>query len=308
MLPWSSPTTTRPSSCLRWSRPPQPGSDGASKPSTATACCRWPRPIASSPPPTPFAASSSAPSRTTSRICPSRTLWRSPCLHRDRCPTPSLIDGRWPRTSILGGNDGALAALPIDHSVAPAPLRGGACGGRGSIAQLPAIEAPFVRRDSQPPRRGRSQRTLPLSPFRPHIRPPGISRAHDPGTMDARTTCHRAPTGAAAGGGACTRLGRGLPRPAHHLARTRLQPVLAPRRPRSLLGSSRVGPTHPRGACQRSPRAPLLGGGARNRRDSRPAVERCPAPARARRPNPQLPAHAVGQEDPRVESKHHSRR
>ena len=41
-------------------------------------------------------------------------------------------------------------------------------------------------------------------------------------------------------------------------------------------------------------------GAVRSRRDARSAVERRAASARARRPHAQLPAHAVGQEDPRV--------
>ena len=65
--------------------------------------------------------------------------------------------------------------------------------------------------------------------------------------------------------------------------------------------AARLGARHARAARRRSARrTSTRSTSSTGARDPRPAVERGAAPARARRAHPQLPAHAVGQEDPRV--------
>ena len=93
---------------------------------------------------------------------------------------------------------------------------------------------------------------------------------------------------------------RGVPRPARDVARDRLQRRRAPRRPRPLRHAAGVGAGDAGGARPRSAAAPLRSRRVRAGGDARSAVERRADGAGARRPHPHLPAHAVGQEDPRM--------
>ena len=100
---------------------------------------------------------------------------------------------------------------------------------------------------------------------------------------------------------------RGVPRRARHVARARLRLLLSPRRLRSLRRAAGVGAAR-RSTSTRAIRGPScytraeLEAAATARSD----VERGAAPAARRGPHPQLPAHAVGQEDPRVVARRRS--
>ncbi|MFN0007869.1 MAG: deoxyribodipyrimidine photolyase [Planctomycetota bacterium] len=66
---------------------------------------------------------------------------RSDPLRTELRPCRRLPDGvaaRWPRASesLLGGADGALAELPIDHGVPPAPLAGGSQAGSRALKRF----------------------------------------------------------------------------------------------------------------------------------------------------------------------------
>jgi deoxyribodipyrimidine photo-lyase len=55
-------------------------------------------------------------------------------------PLPAAIAGRWPAATgaLLAGDGAALARLPIDHDVAPAPVTGGSAAGRRALARFVA--------------------------------------------------------------------------------------------------------------------------------------------------------------------------
>lgn len=62
-------------------------------------------------------------------------------LGASNAPLPSLPDeitARWPRASadLLAGDPAALARLPIDHSVGPAPISGGGAAARAALARF----------------------------------------------------------------------------------------------------------------------------------------------------------------------------
>ena len=218
-------------------------------------------------------------------------------------PAPALdaVLARWPEASpaLLTGAAGALASLPIDHDVAPVPVAGRGRGGAGPAEGVRRARPRHLRRRS--PRSGRSadQRPVAVPALRPRIGARGVRRGDDARGLDAPEAGRERRRQARGLVGRQSRRG-GVPGPARHVARARVQRRRAPRRPRPLRHAAGVGAGDAGRARPRSAAAPLRPRRVRAGGDARSAVERGADGAGARRPHPHLPAHAVGQEDPRM--------
>ena len=299
------------SSCRAWSRRRRRGSTCGSRRSTATACCRCARADRAFPtrvrvPPLPAAATLRARTSPTlpragSAAPASRAAAAARCRETVRAALAAAARRRCspatPRRS---------RALPIDHARRRrSPTRGGGASGaaRGSRAFVDASLA-ALRRRAQPTRT--TTATSGLSPY--------LHFGHVVGARGAspRSSTREGWTPARAGARATRRQARGLvgharerrgvPRRARHVARARLQRLRAPRRTTTATSRCPAGRARRSSAHARDPRDRTVYTleQLERRRDARPAVERRAAQLRARGPHPQLPAHAVGQEDPRV--------
>ena len=227
-----------------------------------------------------------------------------PCSGRRLAPAPTLpraIIDRWPaaRPGLLAGATSAAGCRSTTRC-RRAPWRAGPWRRRrGWRAFLQGGLARYGEERNHPDEDAASG----LSPYLHfgHVSAHEVSEllAHEGWSADRLAGArHRAARGLVGR----RRGGRGVPRPARHLARARLQLLRGtgadydryeslPEWARATLGQARARP-----AAAPLRRSTTLGGGG----DARPAVERRAAPARARGPHAQLPADAVGQEDPRV--------
>ena len=92
---------------------------------------------------------------------PLRALPRGPAA-----TLPPAIAKRWPAAATVLDRHAPLAALPIDHTVPPAPLRGGELAGRRRLAAFVESEPRAIWPRAQPSRRGRHEPAVPLPAFR----------------------------------------------------------------------------------------------------------------------------------------------
>ena len=248
---------------------------------TPTACFRCGRRTGRSSRPTSSAATCRRTCRRTSTTCRPRILSPRRCrAARALCRRRSCGAGRR-RRRISWRDAGSLAALPIDHAVAPVPgVRGGDAAGAAVLARFLDERLGALRRGAQPPGRGRASGLSPYLHFGHVCARTRSSRAVaererlDPGParrLDPRREGRL--VGDERGRG-------GVPRRGRHLARAGLQPGLPPRRLRPLRVAARVGPAHARGAREGSPARPLRSRRVRGGADPRRAVERGAAPAR----------------------------
>jgi len=85
-------------------------------------------------------------------------------------PLPFAITYRWPAAEprLLAGAADLLAALPLDHSVPPAPLTGGQAAAQQRLEQFLANKLHDYAEARNSPRPRCGQRPLPLPALRPH--------------------------------------------------------------------------------------------------------------------------------------------
>ena len=212
---------------------------------------------------------------------------------------------RWPPAPprAAAGAPAALARTADRSPVAPAAAARRQRGRRASAATLPRRAALPLRRGPQPARRRRRQRPLALPALRPPLGAPGV-RTPSPSARGGRRTdlAGRARPARARAGGGCRAPRRGVPRPAGDLARGRLQLLPPPRRLRPLRVAARRGRSATLGEARRRPAVAAsttldeLAAAATHD----PLWNAAQRQLRRRGADPQLPAHAVGQEDPRV--------
>ncbi|WP_437973869.1 deoxyribodipyrimidine photolyase [Sorangium sp. So ce295] len=105
---------------------------------------------------------------------------------RPAAPLPRAIARRWPAASpaLLGGDPAALSALPIDHTVPPAPCRGGPEAAGKALARFVADRLPRYLEERDHPDAGA---TSGLSPYL-HF---GHLAAHEVFTAVARREAFR---------------------------------------------------------------------------------------------------------------------
>jgi deoxyribodipyrimidine photo-lyase len=95
-------------------------------------------------------------------LAPRRDPLRSALRRRTRLPNG--VVARWPRASaaLLQGRVDALAALPIDHGVPPAPLEGGSSAGRSMLRRFLEHGLPLYATERNQPE---SEASSGLSPY-----------------------------------------------------------------------------------------------------------------------------------------------
>ncbi len=152
---------------------------------------------------------------------------------------------------------------------------------------------------SQPPRRRRVERALVPPALRARLGARGVRARRGEHRLDDREARHEGPR-QARGLLERQRARRRVPRRARHLARDRPRARGVRDRHDHVRGAPRVRAHHARGPRGRSTSAPLRPLRARGGSHARPRLERRDATAPRGGPHPELPAHALGQEDPRV--------
>ena len=211
---------------------------------------------------------------------------------------PQAITKRWPPAdaAMLRGGQRALSILPIDHTIAPARLRGGAKAAKARLATFTGRRTGHVRRRSESSRRRRHEPPLAIPALRPPLGARDLLRDHDARALDhasprepSRRTTRRLVGSLASG--------RGLPRSARRLAGAGLQHLRAPSALRPLLVAAGLGEEHAEATPGGRAAASLLPGAARGSDDGGQCVERGAASAEDGRVVPRLPPDAVGEED-----------
>ena len=167
---------------------------------------------------------------------------------------PDDVLRRWPRADagLLAGT-GGLAALPIDHDVAPAAMRGGTAAADAALGTFLSAGLPAYAEGRNDPEQDVTSGLSPYLHFG-HLSSHEVVHAvlQREGWLGDLT---RRASGAREGWWGVGAGGRGVSRPARHLARARLQHVRpAPRRLRPVRVAARVGPSHARGARRRRSR------------------------------------------------------
>ena len=222
-------------------------------------------------------------------------------LPRPPALPPALLR-RWPAVAArdLAAPARLLATLPIDHAVAPVGQGGSAAAEARLAAFLSGPIDRYLADRDEPDLDG----TSGLSPWLHHghlAAEEVVAAVLDREAWTPRQLAGRA-SGARAGLVGVVSLGRGLPRPARHLARARLRLGGLPRRLPGALVAAGVGP-----GDARPPRSRIRASRATRRRRLEQAATHDPLWNAAQRQlvggrhHPQPAAHALGQEDPRVE-------
>ena len=201
---------------------------------------------------------------------------------------------------MLSGGSTALAALPIDHSIAPARLRGRRDGCEGPPCDSSSRASwPATTDDRNHPDDDATSRLSPYLHFGHVSAHEVFSRGHDARALDDAAPRREARRHDARAGGASRRRQRpfsissssGASSPSTGASTFATTPLrVAPGLGANTL-EAHAGDPRPHATRSSSSRA----------RDADDRLERGAASARRRRLVPRLPAHALGEEDPRVE-------
>ncbi len=221
----------------------------------------------------------------------------------DPVELPAEVRERWPAASdeLLAGDPAAVAALPIDHRVPATPTEGGAAAAERRLESFLEHRLARYADDRNAPD---DDATSGLSPYL-HFGHLGAHQVFveiaarerwDPGQLGSKATGQRQ------GWWGMSEAAEAFLDQLVTWRELGFNICFHDAGPRPLRVAAGVGPEDPRGARRTipvstsTPSTSSTGGP-----DPRRAVERRPAAAAARRHDPQLPAHAVGQEDPRVD-------
>ena len=315
-LRWWSPTSSRRSSCRGWSaaaarRSPVRLRAGRRQRAAAARRGRAGLPHA----PTPSAASCSSASAAAPRPFPRRPIrWRG-CALPGVAARPGEIAVPLARGARRSCSPARRASSPRCRSITRWPradARGRVGRGGAGARRVPrAPPRPLRGRAQRTPMPTPTQRALAVPALRPHLGARGASaelmRAArlDPAERLARQR-HRQARGLVGASSPLPRRSSTSWSPGASSATTSAATRDDYDRYESLPGGrARRSPSTPRDPREHALHASTS---SRRRRTARPALERRPAPARARGPHPQLPAHALGQEDPRVVASRRARR